>query len=359
MRKFILFMALFVSALVSVNAQTTAIGGTKFGDNWSLSVGGGVATPTSLNKMFPLNSFIQIGLDKEFDTIFGAGVEGAFWMGSNDKQRFGVGHTLVSNRFDTMNGHNFFRGIQVGFHGTVNLTNLICNYKENRVATTRIKAGMGYGRTKVPSTSGKERNDLTVTTSLVEDFRVSDASSIRLEGGVFWSLYKSGQRGVKFNKNNSQLFVSVGYVYHFKNSDGTRRLKTYDVGRYDAEIAMLRAENAKKPKIVEKTTIVQGPVIVLNNSVPFAKGKADLSDESIKKLDEMIKGLNGKTVDVEGYASLDNPSNEQIDLELSKQRALNVAEYLKGKGVNVRKVSYFGHNMGEDSQREVKIIPVQ
>lgn len=360
MRNFILTIALFVSAFVGANAQTTAIGGTKFGDNWSLTFGGGVATPTSLNKTFPLNPFFKVGLDKEFDTIFGAGIEGAFWMGSNDKQRFDATHTLISNRFDTMNGHNFFRGLQVGFNGTVNLTNLICGYKENRVATTRIKVGMGYGHTKVPSTSGKERNDLTTTTSIVEDFRVSDVSSVRFEGGVYWSLFKSGQRGVKFNGNESQIFFSVGYVYHFKNSDGTRHLKKYDVGRYEAEIAKLKAENSnKKPTIVEKTTIVQGPTIVINNSIPFARGRADISDESAKKLDEMIRGIKGKTVDVEGYASLDNPANEEIDIELSKQRALNVAAYLKDKGVNVRNVSYFGHNMGEESQREVKVIIVQ
>jgi outer membrane protein OmpA-like peptidoglycan-associated protein len=308
--------------------------------------------------MFPLNPFIKVELNKEFDPIFGAGVEGTFWMGSNDKQRFGVGHTLVSNRFDTMNGHNFFRGVQVGFNGTVNLTNLICGYNEGRVATTSIKAGMGYGRTKVPSSSGKERNDLTTTTSIVENFRVSDASSIKLEGGLFWSLYHSGQKGIKFNKNNAQLFVSVGYVYHFKNSNGTRRFKEYNVNKLEREIARLRVENERKPKIVEKTTIVNVPsnVSLFNNSIPFAKGKADLTDETVKKLDEMAKVLKGKTVDVEGYASYDNPANEQFDLELSKQRAVNVAEYLQQKGVTVRKTSYFGHGMGEESQREVKII---
>ena len=361
MRKLIFILTvLFMGTMVSADAQT-AIGGTKFGDNWSLGVGGGVATPTSFNTMFPLNPFIKVELNKDFTPVFGAGVEGTFWMGSNDKQKFGAGHTLISNRFDTMKGHNFFRGVQVGFTGNVNLTNLICDYKEGRVATTSIKAGMGYGRTKVPSTSGKEGNDLTVTTSLVENFRVSDASSIKLESGVYWSLYHSGQQGIKFNKNHSQFFVSLGYVYHFMNSNGTRHIKEYEVGSYEEELARLRAENARKPKVVEKTTIVKVPsnVSLFNNSIPFAKGKADLTDESVKKLDEMAKVFKGKTVDVEGYASYDNPANEQFDLELSKQRAVNVAEYLQQKGVTVRKTSYFGHGMGEESQREVKIILVE
>lgn len=69
----VLLSALCVSGL---NAQDYNLGGNKFGDNWSIGLNGGIATPLTHSTFFK-NSRAVIGLDinKQLSPIYGLTLE--------------------------------------------------------------------------------------------------------------------------------------------------------------------------------------------------------------------------------------------------------------------------------------------
>ena len=143
-------------------------------------------------------------------------------------------------------------------------------------------------------------------------------------------------------------------VWHFKTSNGTRYFKTYDVGALIAENNRLAAELAKKPTEVvhEVVKTVEIPVTNVANPcvVSLAQGSYVLTDGAKTVLDGIAAG---STVVIDATASPEG--TEAFNLELSKNRANAVAEYLKTRGVNVESANGLGVT-GDDSQRVARIL---
>ena len=341
-------MMLTMSMILGANAQE-AVSGVKFSDNWYIGVGGGAATPLSFDKTFPLNGIFQVNVGKAFDPIFGAEVEASAWFGSNDKQR------TLTNRFDTMKGHNAIRGVTVGLNGTVNMTNLVCGFKEGRKAETGMKVGIGYGHIYVPSANGKDKNDLTVTTKLTETFNLgkTHANAIRLEAGVDWSLYRTARGEMEFNKNNAQFAIGASFIHRFGTSNGTSNMQKYDVGYMRHRMHELSVENkALKDRPVTKTTEVKVLTTVVDKThfVTFSQGSFELTDAAKATLNEVAN--TAKVVELDGYASPEGSA--ETNVALSQNRVNVVANFLEEKGVKVARKDAHGSN-GNDSQRWVVI----
>ena len=349
MRKFILMTVLAMSTILSANAQE-AVSGVKFSDNWYVGVGGGAATPLSFDKTFPLNGNFQVNVGKMFDPIFGAEIESSAWFGSNDKQR------AVTNRFDTMKGHNAIRGVTVGLNGLVNLTNLVCGFKEGRNAETSAKVGVGYGHIYVPSSSGKDKNDLTVTTKLAETFNLgkTHANAIRFEAGVDWSLYRTARGEMEFNKNNAQFTIGASFIHRLGTSNGTKNMKKYDVGYMRHRMNELSAENKalrERPATAQKTEVkVLKTIVEKTHFVTFSQGSFELTDAAKATLNEVANIA--KEVELDGYASPEG--NAETNATLSQNRVDAVANFLQGKGIKVTRKEAHGAD-GEASQRWVVI----
>lgn len=353
MKKLIFMMLMAFSAIV-VNAQTT-VQSSKILDNVYVGVDGGVATPLTFDNIFPLNSTATLRVGKQFTPVWGAEVEGTAWFGSNSGYGF-------ANRFDGVN-HNVVRGSYVGVNGTVNLTNLFGDYKGTpRLFEVSTVLGTGWIHTFTPNLNDEHRNYLGVKTGLDLAFNLgkTKAHTVSLRPAVLWNVSQPGNsvNGLAFNKLGAQLYLGVGYTYHFKTSNGTHHFKTYDIGAYEATIARLNEELAKKPKEVEVIKYVDrivnnnynGTVVNGDTYVLFAWNSAEL-DATAKATLDKISG----TVKVVAYASPEG--TESYNKELSQRRANVVADYLRGKGVTVTEA--YGAGVNGNTSNRVAIVTVQ
>lgn len=348
MKKIILMMFMAFSAIM-VNAQT-AVQTSKVLDNTYVGIEGGVATPLSFDGVFPLNATTTLRLGKLFTPIVGAEVEGTAWFGS---------HADYANRFDGYGAHNAIRGSYVGVNSLFNLSNLFWGYSGTpRKFELTAVAGPGWIHTYIPNHNDKYENHLGAKTGLDFAFNLgaAKAHTITVRPAVLWNLSVPGNHigQLAFNKHGAQLYLGLGYTYHFKTSNGTHSFKLYDVGALNDEINRLQAELTKKPTEVVKTNVIEREVIRTVDGtervVYFALNSDVLTAESKAVLDN-VKG----SVKVEGYASPEG--TEKYNKELSQRRANVVADYLRAKGVTVTDAVGCGV-VGETSNR-VAVVTVQ
>ena len=344
MKKIMIMFALLISALM-VNAQK-AIETSTFIDNVYVGIGGQVSTPTKLNKVFPLNSAVNVVLGKEFTPVFGANLEGDFWLGSHS----------TNGRFDKK--HNVFRGSYVGLNSTVNLSNLFSTYKRVRPFEIQTIIGIGWAHTFNAHMSDRGFDDLGAKTGLNLNINFGDAHSICIQPAVLWNLTNpaSHHDRVAFNKIGSQLSLGIGYVYHFKNSNKTHSFKVWDIDSLNNRINILQAKLDAVPKVIETEKVIEKvvenkKVIGLNNVIFFAQNSYELSNTAKEELNKIPEGTVIKTI--AGYASMEG--TPEYNLTLSENRANVVADYLKNRNVKVENVVGLGVQ-GETSNRVVIIV---
>lgn len=349
MKKFLMMMALMLSLVLSINAQT-AIETPKFLDNVYVGVEAGATTPLNFVQPFKnVNPVAGVVLGKDLTPVFGVQAEGMTWFQD---------HNFA-------NSHTAFKAINVGLNGTVNLSNLFLEYNgaPRKFEVTTI-TGIGWlsilGDDNLNGQNGIEDNDeLTAKTGLNLAFNLGAKKQhqIYLQPAVMWNLTGYTNRDdVQFNKNHAQFAVMLGYTYKFKTSNGTHNFKTYDVGAMNNEINRLQAELAKKPNVVVKE-IIREKFVPAENTVwvPFAFDKAELTNDAKAILNNL---KNVKTVNVDGYASWEDGSNAEHNKALSIARAHTVTEYLKSIGVNVNNSEGHGAE-GITSQRCVIVSVVK
>lgn len=317
-------------ALTTVNAQTAYEKATLL-DNVSVGVVGGATTPLNFNSVFPLNGAAGLKIQKDFTPVFGLNVEGLASFGDN---HYSNASTVV-------------RSINTGINGVINWSNLLCGYKGSpRNFEVSTEAGLGW----LHSWTG-HKNYLTSKTGAVLSFNLSDAHSIIVNPAVYWNLNKTGK--IQFNKNNAQLALSIGYIYHFKTSNGTHTFKAYDITAMNNEINTLKAELAKKPtETVKEVTkeIVKTEVKTVGNVVVcFAQNSYELTSAAMA---ELAKIPANSTVSIVGEASPEGTA--EYNQELSEKRASVVAGYLGKNGVTVSSAAGIG-TTNEASNRIVTI----
>ena len=336
MRKFILMLVAI--ATVSIANAQIATENAKLFDNVYVGVEGGVATPLNFDGVFPLNAIAGLRLGKEFTPVVGVEVEGQVFFNDNNVGRW---------------TETFVKGTNLGLNGLVNLNNLFAGYK-GTPRVFEVKANVGLSWLHFWNGGG---NALGAKTALDFNFNIGrkKAHTLFVSPGVYWNLQNASK--LQFNKEQAQLALMAGYVYHFKTSNGTHHFKTYDVGAMNAELNRLCEENLdlmdkanKKPetvvvtkvteKVVKQVEYVNGTVVV-----NFAKNSYALTDEA----KEVLDGVTGK-VDILGYASPEGTMS--YNQKLSQKRADVVAEYLKNKGVEVNSAVGYG-SVGNSSNRIV------
>lgn len=346
MKKIFILMLMAVSA-ITVSAQTV-VQSSKFLDNVYAGVEAGAATPLALDKVFPLNSTVSLRLGKEFTPVWGIELSGTAWLGSNAT----YGFPKASHHFDGFH-HNAVRGSYVAIDGLINLTNMFAGYNGSpRPFEVGTAIGFGWAHTYMPYVNDRHHNQLGGKTGLDFKFNLGSEKqhTVAIRPAVLWNLSQPGNEtgDLAFNKLGAQLYVGLGYVYHFKTSNGTRHFKLYDLKDYEKKIANLNAQLSEKPKqvIVYKERPVTKAAGSVSDVVVFFSVNSDvLSDEAKLSLDK-VKGA----VKVSGYASPEGSENH--NMELSYRRAVSVADYLRSKGVTVVEVLGFGAN-GETSNRVV------
>lgn len=358
MKKVIVFlMALCMSLGMSAQLATQ---NAKLFDNTYVTVQGGVATPLTFNKMFPLNPTAGVAFGKWFTPVWGAEVEGTVFFNDNGFE----------------NERPFVKAHYVGVNGLVNFTNLFCGYKGvPRVFEVGGVFGTGwlhgYCKGRVLDDTGalvwanEDANGLGVKTGLDFAFNLGKnrAHTVSVRPSVLWDVnHAHEQLYESFDKRNAQLMVNVAYTYHFKTSNCTHNFVVYDVGALVDEMNRLRAELEKKPtevvrveeRVVTKEVPVERTVEVMTNAnqtVVFFAFDSDVLTDAAKEALDKVEG----TVEVVAYASPEGSA--EYNKGLSKRRADVVKNYLETRGVTVTKAEGLGVN-GEASGR-VAIVTVK
>ena len=336
MKKFLIALSVLAMGITSAQAQIAYEKAKPF-DNVYLGIEGGVMGPMNFKHFAPLNAAAGLKLGKNFSPVWGANLEGLAFFGDNRWQTGSLGFS---------NSHTVVRAINLGLNGTLNFTNLFCEYNPDRRFEVGAEAGIGYwityGDKHIIQTSNTgDDTELTAKTGLTFAYNLGEkrAWQLYVEPAVLWNLTHGPGDAIQFGKQAAQLGLFVGLNYKFKTSNGTHNFKVWNVGELNDEINSLRDQLNAKPKEVVKEVIKEvvkevpaQQTLCIDNLVfvTFAQGKYNLTNEAKKALDDVKEG---RHVQIVGTASPEGPKD--LNQRLSQNRADVVAKYLQSRGVIV------------------------
>lgn len=356
MKKIILAITMIASA-ASMNAQT-ALESSNFFDNWSLGIQGGVYEPTFRQNVFKdMRPGVNIELAKQISPVFG--ISANYFAAINANNFAGKNYAFPSHAAGAKTTFDFSN---LSVNGLVNLSNLFGGYQgKPRAFEVVARGGAGWGYIMGDcypqfNAFGIDEtgffNTVTATFGADFNFNVAEAVAITVKPSItFWEV----QTGL--NGANSHIQLLAGITYRFKNANGARYFKTYDVGAMQAEIDRLNEELAKKPKEVEviKEVIkeVEKPVTQvvtveettqLAPVVIFGLGKSTIDASqrpSVAMIATYMKNHPTSKVLINGYASPEG--NPELNQKLSDARAKAVYDMLiKTYGIKADRLSYKG-----------------
>ena len=369
MKKLVLFFAAAAMA-VTASAQVT-VEGSKFSDNWSIGIQGGLATKTTQNRWLSnTNPNAGIRLTKEITPVFGLVAEGIVYFNDRAQTKLmdRLGQTAdydLTARSREVRTNTFAKALNVNLLAKVNLSNLFGGYKgEPRTFEVSALYGFGWGKgfgrynrwnadqETVSGFYGSElaeakqgiydyhdgANELNSKAALNFAFNLGAAKAVQIF--VEPSITFSGLKDFKYNVDRSTVQLNAGVVYKFKNSNGTHNFKLarlYDQDEIDRLNGIINDLRNRKPEVKEviKEVVKEVPVgkeVRVDDLVfvTFAQGKSNLTADAKKALDGVKEGAH---VQIVGTASPEGPA--ALNQKLSENRANVVAEYLKGRGVIV------------------------
>ena len=332
MKKFLIALSVLAMGITSAQAQIAYEKAKPF-DNVYLGIEGGVMGPMNFKHFAPLNAAAGLKLGKNFSPVWGANLEGLAFFGDNRWQTGSLGFS---------NSRTVVRAINLGLNGTLNFTNLFCEYNPDRRFEVGAEAGIGYwityGDKHIIQTSNTgDDTELTAKTGLTFAYNLGKNRAWQLyaEPAIIWNLTHGPGDAIQFGKQAAQLGLFVGLNYKFKTSNGTHNFKVWNVGELNDEINSLRDQLNAKPKEVVKEVVKEVPAqqtLCIDNLVfvTFAQGKYILTNEAKKALDDVKEG---RHVQIVGTASPEGPKD--LNQRLSQNRADVVAKYLQSRGVIV------------------------
>ena len=336
MKKFLIALSVLAMGITSAQAQIAYEKAKPF-DNVYLGIEGGVMGPMNFKHFTPLNAAAGLKLGKNFSPVWGANLEGLAFFGDNRWQTGSLGFS---------HSHTVVRAINLGLNGTLNFTNLFCEYNPDRRFEVGAEAGIGYWITYgdkhiIQTQNYGDDTELTAKTGLTFAYNLGENRAWQLyaEPAIIWNLTHGPGDAIQFGKQAAQLGLFVGLNYKFKTSNGTHNFKVWNVGELNDEINSLRDQLNAKPKEVVKEVIKEvvkevpaQQTLCIDNLVfvTFAQGKYILTNEAKKALDDVKEG---RHVQIVGTASPEGPKD--LNQRLSQNRADVVAKYLQGRGVIV------------------------
>lgn len=366
MKKLVLFFAAAAMA-VTASAQVT-VEGSKFSDNWSIGIQGGLATKTTQNRWLSnTNPNAGLRLTKEITPVFGLVAEGIVYFNDRAQTKLmdRLGQTAdydLTARSREIRTNTFAKALNVNLLAKVNLSNLFGGYKgEPRTFEVSALYGFGWGKgfgrynrwdDGQTGFYGSElaeakqgiydyndgANELNSKAALNFAFNLGAAKAVQIF--VEPSITFSGLKDFKYNVDRSTVQLNAGVVYKFKNSNGTHNFKLarlYDQDEIDRLNGIINDLRNRKPEVKEviKEVVKEVPVgkeVRVDDLVfvTFAQGKSTLTADAKKALDGVKEGAH---VQIVGTASPEGPA--ALNQKLSENRANVVAEYLKGRGVIV------------------------
>ncbi|HAE25353.1 MAG TPA: hypothetical protein DCG33_08435 [Prevotellaceae bacterium] len=377
MKKIITLCFALVLGAAAVNAQTT-VKGSKFTDNWSIGVQGGLISPAAHHAVIgDARPIAGLTLTKMITPAFGLAVEGnmAFNVGS---------HIDIQG----VKGACAIDATQVSLLANVNLGNFLCGYKgEPRAVEFVALYGFGWAHNFYPESQSPDVNALTSKAGLNINFNLGAAKAwqINVKPAIVWALsgntaavgYKRICHNTHYDLSCALLELTAGVTYKFSNSNGSHnfvKAKLYDQAEVDglnAKINDLRAGLKTKDADLQKanTTIKdlqnqlndcrnRAPQVIretkesttnnLESVVTFAQGKSVIAASqypNVERIATYLKNHKDAKVVIKGYASPEG--SIEINQKLAKARAEAVKTLLQKKyGIKSSRIQAEGQGVG-------------
>ena len=355
MKKSLIVVILSAFSISGLNAQDYNLGGNKFGDNWSIGLNGGIATPLTHSTFFK-NSRAVIGLDinKQLSPIYGLTLESNWSINTQSRMAaqksgtaFDAFNLMLLNRLNLNNMFAGYNGQPRLFEGA------------NHLAS---KAGVNFNF----NLGEKKAWTVAIKPAILWDMSMWDADRAHSHPN--------------FNANYANWEITAGVVYHFKNSNGKHhmtRVRAYDaseVSALNATINNLRQDVSSKDESMRNTANRlrneeqksadleralqecrnQGPKVITNNKktlesvVTFRQGKIviDASQQpNVERIATYLKNHKEAKVNILGYASPEGSA--EVNERIANQRAEAVKNMLVNKyRIDVRRITAKGQGVG-------------
>lgn len=379
MRKLFTVIALG-AAMVAANAQTT-VAGSKFTDNWSVGIIGGVTTPTTQHSFFgDLRPTFGLEITKMLTPAFGLAIEGRATVNTpyaNDRLLYGQGskHVTSATAIDGITGNLLAK---------VNLNNLFCGYKGTpSLFEVEAVGGIGYTYMPVAGVSETQFAPKYWNTKFGLNFNFNlgqeKAWVVSVKPAIVYAMNmarnESTEWGSKtsFNVNHSFIDVTAGVAYKFKNSNGTHNfalVKPYDQAEVDglnAKINDLRGQvddlngalrnakdaNARLQKELNdcrnrKPVVKEVSSNKLESAVSFRINKSTIDASqmpNVERVANYLKNHENSKVVIKGYASPEGP--KEFNLKLAEKRAQSVKNTLVKKyKIDASRIQAEGQGIG-------------
>ncbi len=387
--KKIVLLALAAASLLPVQAQRY-YQMPKFGDNWSLGIDAGVATPLKDHAFFgDMRAALALHVQKQLSPVFALGVEGTFGINTSswiagDPGVKALGYDLTGNSTAAID--NFY----VGAYGAVNLFNLFGGYNcGRRLFDIEAQAGAGWGYNDAMS-----QNYFATKAGLNFNFNLSRWFTLSLRPAVTFNMTGTeyapldvDQTSAAYSRGKATFSCMVGFTYNF--GPGFKCVSTGDNGEIDAlnakinalrgeldaclastaanqaQVAALQAEleacKNRKPEVVEKVSNNLQSVRYIFYKVGSSKITAD-QQPNVEMVASYLKNHKDAKVVVKGYASQDG--NEEFNIKLAQARAESVKTALVDKyGIAADRIKAegegIGHMFSENDWNRVSICTLE
>ena len=340
MKKFIFSILIAFMAVLSINAQTQSnyCGSSKFFDNMSVGVVGGIETNLH-DWNSPNGAIAGVVINKEITPIIGMTVEANTNINGLRNWNAGMSHIHCGRTIDAL---------AVYLNGRINLMNAFLGYNGSpRTFEVETNTGIGYGRSW-----HNGGNDAILTKfGLNFNYNVTDSWCIQLRPSVAYNI--NGGNG--FNVNNAVGQVTAGIIYRFKTSNGTysfNKAKLYNQSEIDelnSKINQLQddltsAKEAMNTIETIDTVFITKPTID-GNIVSFRLNSSIVDETQMANIDKVAKLLyNNENIHVilKGYADK-NTGNPSYNKNLSERRAEAVKNILVDiYGINSERIDIIG-----------------
>lgn len=369
-----LLVVLLAATSVVLSAQENAaknfkVETNRFGANWFIS--GGVGAQVYVGDHDGKADFgkriapaLDIAVGKWFTP--GIGLRVAYnGLQAKGATPFANGPLVDGGQFS--NGYYKEKWNVMNFHGDVmlNLTDMICGYKEDRLYSFIPYAGAGVVR-------GADFNELGLNAGLINRFRLSSALDLNVElrgllmKGAFGNSGPEGMAGVtvgvtyKFKKRGWNAVPTVPMVPESQLNEMRDRVNALKGENEALKRDLVEARN-KKPEVIVKKEAGFIPRYV----VVFNIGKSNISKREYMNIESMAKAIKAtdKTFTVTGYADKGTGSAE-YNMKLSKKRAEAVRDLMVnefGVPASQLKVDYKGGvgNMFYDDAKLSRVAIVE
>lgn len=337
-----------IALTATVSAQT--VEESKTLDNVYIGINGGFATKSTAHGWFnSLNPNLGVRIGRYFTPVFGLAVESNVYLSNKPYPSI----------------KTFVRSMNTSLLGTVNFTNWFGGYKgEPRVFEVYGLYGLGWGHVFGHPSEYTHDNMLTSKAGIDFAFNLGKAKAwqIYIEPAMIWTL--AGNNAVRDNEvqydlNESGFQLNVGFIYKFKNSNGTHNFKIAElrdqseIDALNAKINDLRSDlNDKDGQLAAKdrqiadlqkaldecnnkpVPVYEKPATVTNlqPTVLFRQGKSVVDPAQyapIELIAQYMKNHPEAKVEIKGYASPEGSA--ELNQKLSEARAEAVKKILVNK----------------------------